>query len=179
MTVFRCTAKLFKAMKAKPSAEPEPSPETRLGDWTAHVVQFGRTKLVLAMNDQTRHVVVVEAAPFSTLPERFLFAVHRSLVHVGIPPELAAQEIANMEPLHIASASSKSVLSAISQVAWRIELDVREGLQTAAQMTAHLSDHSITTINGKLDFPVDHVRKAFGLSKASRRPLSLSATTLH
>ncbi len=140
---------------------------TRLGDWTANLIQIGRVKLVLAMNDRTRHLVVVDAAPYATIPERFLFALHRSLIDLGVPADLAAEEIANMEPVLIDSAKSRSVLSAISQIAWRIELEVRAGMHSAVQLTDHLADN-ITTIDGKLDFPIDHVRKEFGLWKVRR-----------
>lgn len=152
-------------------------PSTRLGDWTANLVQVGRIKLVLAMNDQTRHLVVLDAAPYATLPERFPFALHRSLVSLGVPPDIAAEEIDRMEPMRIDSAKSRSVLSALSQVAWRLELEVRAGMTSAAELTDHLADN-ITTIEGKLGFPIDHVRKAFGLAKR-RRAKDLPDVTLH
>lgn len=129
------------------------------------------------MNDRTRHLVVIEAAPYATIPERFLFALHRSLITLGVPAELAADEIVRMQPVLIDSAKSRSVLSAISQIAWRLELEVRAGMHSAVQLTNHLSDN-ITTIDGKLDFPTDHVRKEFGLGKL-RRARDLPVVSLH
>lgn len=122
-------------------------------------------------------MVVIDAAPYATVSERFLFALHRSLITLGVPAELAAEENARMQPLLIDSAKSRSVLSAISQIAWRIELEVRAGMHSAVQLTNDLSDN-ITTIDGKLDFPSDHVRKAFALGKA-RRVRDLPDVYLH
>ncbi|ULQ47786.1 hypothetical protein JN531_005715 [Flagellatimonas centrodinii] len=168
MTVLRCTAKLLKAMRTpwRAGAAAEET-VTRLGDWTANLIQAGRKKVILVMNDQTRHLVVIDAAPFATVPQRFLLSLHKSLVTLGVPADLAADEIAGMKPVLIEPAKSRSVLSAISQVAWRLELEVRDGMRSAEQLTNYLSDN-ITTINGKLDFPIDHVRKAFGLEKGPR-----------
>ena len=178
MTMLRCTAKLLRAMKVQPRADSSPpAANSRLGDWTANLIHIGRIKLVLVINDRTRHLIVIDAAPYATIPVRFMFALHQSLIKLGVPADLAADEIAKMHPVLIDSAKSRSVLSAISQIAWRLELEVRAGMHSAVQLTDNLSDN-ITTIEGNLDFPIDHVRKAFGLGK-ERRARHSPVVSLH
>ena len=53
MTALRCTAKLLKAMKARPVANPAQA-TNKLGEWTANLIRVGRIQLVLAVSEPTR-----------------------------------------------------------------------------------------------------------------------------
>ena len=74
MTALRCTAKLLKAMKATPVANPAPA-TSRLGDWHANLIRVSRTQLVIAVNDATRFGIVVDAAPDGLLRARHVAQV--------------------------------------------------------------------------------------------------------
>ena len=80
MTVLRCGAKLLRAMKAKPEADPAPA-SNRLGEWTANLVRMSRIQLVEAVSEPTRLGVVIDAAPYPSIPERFGQALFKTLLH--------------------------------------------------------------------------------------------------
>ena len=74
MTTLRCTQKLLTAMKMKPSAPPPPR-RNALGDWSLNLLHVRPVKLVLAMSEHDRFALVLEAAPYATLPQRFADAL--------------------------------------------------------------------------------------------------------
>jgi len=90
MTALRCTQKLLTAMKAAPSAPPAPG-ANRLGDWSLNLLHT-RPKLVVAISEHDRLGLVLEAAPYATLPKRFIEAVLLQLLAIGVPPDVARRE---------------------------------------------------------------------------------------
>lgn len=66
MTALRCTQKLLRAMKVAPGAPPAPGANL-LGDWSLHLLPL-RKKVVVAVSEHDRLGLVLEAAPFATLP---------------------------------------------------------------------------------------------------------------
>lgn len=68
MTALRCTQKLLTAMEATPSAPPATGANL-LGDWSLNLLHT-RPKLVVAVSEHDR--LVLEAAPYATLPQRFV-----------------------------------------------------------------------------------------------------------
>ena len=46
-------------------------------------------KLVLAMSEHDRFALVLEAAPYATLPLRFADALFVQLLFIGVPPDVA------------------------------------------------------------------------------------------
>ena len=91
MTALRCTQKLLTAMKLKPSAPP-PSGRNVLGDWSLNLLHVRPVKLVLAMSEHDRFALVLEAAPYATLPQRFADALFVQLLFIGVPPDVARRE---------------------------------------------------------------------------------------
>ncbi len=168
MTAIRCTAKLLKAMKAMPVAQPSPA-KNRLGEWGANLVRVSRIQLVLAVNEPTRLAVVIDAAPYATIPSRLCEGLFTALCDVGIDPETAAAEIMAMLPLDIAAGASKSVLGALNQFAWQIDCGIyTRGARSAVELTRDLMRMIVLKPRG-IDFPVDRVREAFGLPEYDRR----------
>ncbi|WP_147418242.1 hypothetical protein [Salinisphaera sp. Q1T1-3] len=113
MTAFRCTGKLLKSLKATVETD-TPTPENRLGDWTANVVRYGRKPFVIAVAEHSRIALLLPAAPYATLTERFLEDLPYLLRYLHIPEPLIESEIAAMAPLHIAKSNSRSVLASIN-----------------------------------------------------------------
>src|SRR5487761_2023809 len=97
MTVLRCTQKLLAAMKVAPSEPPMPG-MNRLGDWMLNLIHT-RPKLVVAVSGHDRLGLVLEAAPFATLPQRFAEAVFVQLLAIGVSSEAALRERDAMQPL--------------------------------------------------------------------------------
>jgi hypothetical protein len=116
MAAFRCTAKLLRAMNAKPIADPAPG-SNRLGEWTANLIRVSRIQLVLAVSEPTRFGVVIDAAPYKAIPERFGQALFKALLHLEIPADMAAGEAESMRGMQLASSNSRSVLATLNQFA--------------------------------------------------------------
>ncbi len=168
MTAFRCTARLLKAMKAKPEAEPTPA-SNRLGEWTATLLRVGRIQLVLAVSEPTRFAVAIDAAPYATAPQRFAGALLEALLELEIPADLAMAEIEAMLPLQVAASNSRSVLGSLNQFAWFADCAIYSREATSArEVTRDLARMIVLKPKG-IDFPADRVREAFGLPPIDRR----------
>jgi len=158
VTALRCTQKLLTAMKAKPAAPPV-SGANLLGDWQLNVLHT-RPKLVVAISEHDRLGLVLEAAPYATLPQRFAEAVFVQLLAIGVPPEAARQEQAAMQPLVITAtthyANRLSLQANLKDYGWIAEIYMAERGASLAQINARLADY-IVSINGKLEFPREFV----------------------
>lgn len=157
MTALRCTQKLLTAMKVAPSATPAPS-ANRLGDWSLNLLHT-RPKLVVAVSEHDRMGLVLEAAPFATLPQRFVEAVFVQLLAIGVPPDAARRERDAMHPLIIIAttpyASRLSLQANLKDYAWQAEWMIDDG-EPLVKINAQLAGH-IVGINGKLEFPKEFV----------------------
>lgn len=153
MTALRCTQKLLTAMKIAPSMPPAPG-ANRLGDWSLNLLHT-RPKLVVAMSEHDRLGLVLEAAPYATLPQRFIEAVLVQLLAIGVPPDLARRECDAMQPLTITAtthyANRLSLQANLKDYAWLVEWMIGDGA-TLTEVNARLTKH-IVSINGKLEFP--------------------------
>lgn len=162
MTILRCTAKLLKAMKAKPLADPSPA-TNRTGEWTANLIRVSRIQLVLAVSEPTRFGIVIDAAPYATVPFRLSHQLFKALLFIGVPADLAAAEAYAMEEPAIARSNSPSVLGTLNQFAFQVETDLYYGMAgSAVELTERLAD-TVVTRPKHIVSPADHVRKAFGL----------------
>lgn len=162
MTALRCTQKLLTAMKVAPSAPPAPG-ANRLGDWSLNLLHT-RPKLVVAISEHDRLGLVLEAAPYATLPQRFAEAVLVQLLAIGVPPDAARRERDAMQPLTITAttpyATRLSLQANLKDYAWLVEWMMVDG-ESLAVINARLADH-IVGINGKLEFP-----RKFALNRLS------------
>ena len=158
MTALRCTQKLLKAMKATPSAPPAPG-TNRLGDWTLNLLHT-RPKMVVAISEHDRLGLVLEAAPYATLTHRFAEAVFVQLLAIGVSPDEARRERDAMQPLIVTAttgyANRLSLQANLKDYAWQADVWQTERKESIAATNARLADN-IVSINGKLDFPKDHV----------------------
>lgn len=162
MTALRCTAKLAKALKQELMTHPPP-PRNRLGEWTANLVRFGRKAYVLAVNERTRLGLVVDAAPYATLPTRISERILNTLIDLGVEPDQAASEADCSRPTAFAKTNSPSVLATLTRYYFDLDAVVyHDGPQSAAALSAHLLDQIV--IDPKhIGRPADRVREAFGL----------------
>lgn len=163
MTALRCTQKLLKAMKVKPSAPPALG-TNRLEDWMLNLMHT-RPKLVVAISEHDRLGLVLEAAPYATLPQRFVDAVFVQLLAIGVPPEAARRERDAMLPLTITAttpyANRLSLQANLKDYAWLAELFLEERQCSYAQINARLADY-LVTLNGKLNYPSKFVLMRLG-----------------
>lgn len=115
-----------------------------------------RPKLVVAISEHDRLGLVLEAAPYATLPQRFVDAVLAQLLAIGVPPEQARREVAAMQPLTVTAttpyANRLSLQANLKDYAWLAEDYRAERQATLAEINERLADH-IVSIDGKLEFP--------------------------
>lgn len=160
MTVLRCTSKLLTAMKIAPTAPPAPG-ANRLGDWSLNLLHT-RPKLVVAVSEFDRLGLVLEAAPYATLPQRFPDAVLAQLLAIGVPPEVARREVAAMLPLVITAttpyANRLSLQANLKDYAWVAEIFLMQRGDPLQTINARLADH-LLGIHGKLEYPRKFVLK--------------------
>ncbi|MES1936769.1 DUF6933 domain-containing protein [Salinisphaera hydrothermalis] len=160
MTAFRCTAKLLKPLKV--AAETDiPAPENRLGDWTANVVRHGRKPFVIAVAEHSRLALLLPAAPYATLLERFLEGLPYLLRYLYVPETQIEAEMAAMTPLHVARTNSRSVLASINQYNFMISCYLEGESWTTVDLMKRMAEE----ISKPNDYqPVgDAVRARFGL----------------
>jgi hypothetical protein len=159
MTALRCTQKLLKAMKIQP-APPCPG-SNHLGDWSLNLLH-SRPKLVVAVSEHDRLGLALEAAPFATLPQRFVEAVFVQLLAIGVPPEAARRERDAMQPLVITAtthyANRLSLQANLKDYGWIAEIFLVKRGASLAAVNARLADN-LVGINGKLEFPREFVLK--------------------
>ena len=153
MTALRCTQKLLMAVKATPSALPAPG-ANRLGDWSLNLLHT-RPKLVVAVSEHDRLGLVLEAAPYATLPQRFADAVFVQLLAIGVPPDLARRECEAMQPLTITATTPYpnrlSLQANLKDYAWQAEWMMADS-ESLAAINARLADY-IVSVNGRLECP--------------------------
>ena len=162
MTALRCTQKLLAVMKVAHNKQAMPELSTnRLGDWSLNLLHT-RPKLVVAVCEHGRLGLVLAAALYATLPQRFVAAVNNQLLAIGVSPEPAQGECDAMLPISIMPttlyANRLSLQANLKDYAWLVEVYMAEGNNLLTVINARLADN-IVGINGKLDFPNKFVRK--------------------
>ncbi len=161
MTALRCTQKLLTAIKVKPSAPPS-SGSNVLGDWTLNLLHVRPSKLVLAVSEHDRFALALEAAPYATLPQRFVEALFAQLIFIGIPPVVARRECDAMQPLIITATTHYpnrlSLQANLKDYAWQVKFMSEDG-RSIAEINERLADH-IVGIDKKLQFPYQSVLAA-------------------
>lgn len=110
-----CTKKVLKRLKTKPEVDP-PASTTTLSDWYVDVLILRPRHLLLFVNEKTRLPIVTEAAPIADLQPRFVVALFKQLLAIGIKPHLVDAEMGAMDQMGqmvVAKTASRSVLGTI------------------------------------------------------------------
>ena len=114
MVVLRPTVRLAAKLRMRLAEFNLPS-TTRLGDWYATDLNLGRRRLVVCVSELSRLAVVLEAAPYATIPERLPPALGRVLDWIGVEQPTIEREIAAMGTIAIAKTCNRSVLGTINE----------------------------------------------------------------
>lgn len=121
--------------------------------------------VAVAVSEHDRFGLVLEAAPYATLPQRFAEAVFVQLLAIGVPPDAARRERDAMQPLVITAtthyANRLSLQANLKDYAWIAEIFLAERHSSLAQINARLADN-LVSINGKLEFPREFVLERLG-----------------
>jgi hypothetical protein len=112
MVILRCTQKLRQRLPAAVAAEAIES-TTLLGDWTCHLVRFGRIQAILCVSHVTLLPVLLPDEQAKTFPVRLATALPGVLVGLATPAQIA-QEVADMADFSIASTNNRQVLGSLN-----------------------------------------------------------------
>ena len=162
MFLFRPSAKLAKRMGVRLAEDDEDS-TTALGDWYSTGAVIGRRQLVLCVSENSRLSVVLDAAPYATIPDRLHLSLQSVLRAIGIPRELAEREVNAMREYRVAKASNRSVISTMNQ--YLISLSYRE-VPDPYELSLFLAD--TVTFSIPEHFPDHAARRLFGLPPRPR-----------
>ena len=162
MVILRLTASLAKRMKVKLQPSDQSS-STRLGDWYAIDIVLSRNQFILCVSSKSRLAVVLEAAPYATLPDRLSDAVTEVLKEIGVNEGMIQEERTEMEQVFLAKTLNKSILGTMNdyrlQFEWADQAD-KFKLEETLKMLMYLNKTiSLALPEG---YPRDSALKLFG-----------------
>ena len=165
MTALCCTQKLLTAMRVKPAAPPPPGSNV-LGDWSLNLLHLRPSKLVLAVSGHDRFALVLEAAPYATLPQRLVDVLFVQLLFIGVLPDAARRECDAMQPLTITAATHypnrRSMQVTMTDYALLVGYMLENRGTTIAGVNAQLIRH-LVGINGAYQRPRERVLAALAM----------------
>jgi hypothetical protein len=149
MVIFRPTSSLAAKMGLKIAATPLRS-ETRLGDWYAKDIRLGTRHMVLCVNELSRLAVVMDGAPYASIPERFPAAVRQLLEAIVPSTKEIGLELAAMQTISIAKTSSRSVLGSMNEyelmLGYMRDFEPNIGSMDLLNLSLKLSDSPTSTV---------------------------------
>ncbi|MCE3011092.1 MAG: hypothetical protein LW875_10820 [Proteobacteria bacterium] len=162
MVILRPTASLAKRMKVKLQPSDQSS-STRLGDWYALDIVLSRKQFILCVSSKSRLAVVLEAAPYATLPDRLSDAVTEVLREIGVSEGMIQEERAEMAQVVLAKTLNKSILGTMNdyrfQLEWADQVD-KFRLEETLKMSMYLG--KIISLALPEGYPRDAALKLFG-----------------
>ena len=141
--IFRPTMKLAAKMRVQLEYIPlETNPIRRLGDWYAIEVNVSHLRLILCVSEHARLPIVIEAAPYKSIPERLPLALEKLLRRIEIPEDKITRELSQMNHVRFGKSLNRSITGTLNQY----KLDLEWGFygskppQTLDDCTMRLAD---------------------------------------
>ena len=160
MITLCCTQKTQRRLRLT-AVVTNPSPSSAaLGDWYLHLVNFGRTQVVLATSERSLLTVLLPARELrTTLESNLLSAVLRLLLALEIPVDAVNREIEAMQPMAYGKATNRRVLGSMNTFAFYVSV-CQYHEQDALPLAMRLAKTPMSAIGYKshLGFPCDTAR---------------------
>lgn len=125
MQLIRCTQKLIKELRIKPS-ENEAQPGN-IGGWHANLLRIDRRKCVLFTNDRTLYSFFVpgfKRSEFEQFQEVFRHNLFKCLVNDGFFQAQIERVLSEYQTIGIAKTNNRSVLGSMNDFAFQIKYRV-------------------------------------------------------
>lgn len=116
--VVHCTKKLLERIKPPTIAAGGALGTVLLSNWYATVL-FWKPQVALLVNEKTLLPVLMPLAPATDLAMRFPEHLAGVLVAHGMPEQFIEHELAQMNDVHYAKTSNRSVVGIINQFAYQ------------------------------------------------------------
>ena len=120
MITLRCTAKVARRFGLSLSPRESADTDSLLGDWYAHLYNFGPTRWVLCLNETSNLPVLVRARN-ADFPDKFPVQLGLVLRRIGVPPEHAARESMRSSEMHFGKTLSRSMLGSMNDMVFHMD----------------------------------------------------------
>ena len=144
MQLIRCTQKLLKELRVKPT-ESEPEFGT-IGDWHANLLRFEGRKCVLFTNSTTLYSIIIPGLKrpnLDRLDEIFRQSLFKRLRIEGFSQFQIEKILEEYQTLHYAKTNNRSVLGSMNDLTFQIE--------AAIESSGGLCCMDIDTLNDELN----------------------------
>jgi hypothetical protein len=113
MVTLRCTQKLLKRLRVRPSGN-TPAPSSLLGDWYAAPLSVGHTRLIMCVSETSLLPAFVRSQSGVGLITRFREAVVAVLEKLGVARALVLAEKQHLADVIIGTTISRNVLGSMT-----------------------------------------------------------------
>lgn len=176
MLTLCCTRKIRDRLKLATELPPPGEPSTALGNWYVNLVRFGRLQLVLATSERSLLTLIFPAKELrESLEHRIQVGLRALLYALDVPCAAIDLEIAEMQLFLYGSASNRSVLGSMKQLALDLSYAIEDGSDATA-LALRLSETPMSALGGAGPW------KHFGVPRAVARDLlmaRLATNALH
>ena len=131
MAIIRCTAKLLKELREKPTDEI--GQPLSMSSWHANLLWIDRRKCVLFTNDQTLYSLFVPAmkkSQFEIFQGIFRLNLYKSLMSEALSERQIESVFTEHKQIRIAKTNNRSVLGSMNDLAFNVKcrVDMMGGL---------------------------------------------------
>lgn len=172
MLVIRPSQSLARRLRVTPESREGKTEATPLTEWYARDFRLGQSQLVLFTNPETCLSVVMKAAPYGTLADRFREYLPRYLHKLGWADakETLAPHLA--EETRFLKAQDRSTTGIMTQLVKELECEFEIGRMhpnDTVEMSIRLAETLIGGARpGGYSIPVENFQKAVGLNVTKR-----------
>lgn len=168
MFLIRPTQSLLKKIKVPPQAvHLKPEAVSLLHEWYCNDFRFGRTDLAIFVNPETCISLVLRAAPYRDLVERFLDQVPNYLVELGVSSFTGSSE----SEVQFSKTDDRSVNGIMVQFIKELEAEDQIGRLAPAQLVEMRNRMASTLVSSRgFKRPLEMLAEKTGMVVRSPKP---------
>jgi hypothetical protein len=157
---LRCTAKVFRQLRTKPTGHEGDQPTTVLGDWYANLVSVERRRVFLCVSEKSLLPVLLPLANPGrlALADRVAIAAGVVLAAIGVDPRAIERELAEMKDWHLGTTASRAILGSMNDFAFLLQNAKRPG-EPLPEMERWLAEVPCGPL--RMERPIDVTRTLF------------------
>jgi hypothetical protein len=127
-------------------------PTAALGNWYANVVPTVAGELVVFANEFTLLSVAVPVGMIDRLVPCFEERVYKLLRMIGVPGDVARQELAEMPPMEFARTASRSVVGSLNEIGLHYQLIAEQAAESGKPNLSAIERYLSRLLHGPLDY---------------------------
>jgi uncharacterized protein DUF6933 len=148
-----CCTKIIRERLCLSAQLPSPvQPSTRLGNWYVHLARFGHQQIVIATSERSLLTVLLPARRLrESIEISFQAAVAQLLGALQVPTKIVNRELAAVQPISFAAASSRHVIGSINEFARQIESDLPR-IDDPLHLSLRLGETPMSAVGSKANY---------------------------